>query len=119
MNRILVAATLAFSLFALPTLPAQPQTEPLAAGQAGSNSLDPELTQAAARGDWAAVQRLRQKGANLEATDKWGYTPLLQAVQNGKIEVVRLLLEKGANIEAADGGGTALLLAAGEAIPRL
>ena len=113
MNRIPVAATLAFFLFTLPTLLAESQAEVRAAGQADSNSLDNELIVAAARGDTAAVQQLLQAGAHIEATDKWGSTPLLEAVQNSKTEVVKLLLEKGANIEAANGGGSALLLAAG------
>jgi len=39
----------------------------LAAGQAGSSSLDTDLIQAAHRGDAAAVQQLLQKGANVEA----------------------------------------------------
>jgi ankyrin repeat protein len=84
----------------------------LVAGQDAFNSLDNQLIVAAARGDTAAVQQLLQQGAHIEATDKWGSTPLLQAVQNGKIEVVKLLLGKGANIEAASGDGTSLILAA-------
>ena len=80
-----------------------------AAGQADSDSLDAELIAAAERGDTAGVQQLLQKGANIEATDKWGSTPLLRAAQNDKPEVVKLLLEKGAKINA--GGGGALLAA--------
>ena len=80
-----------------------------AAGQADSGSLGAELVVAAGQGDVAGVQQLLQKGADIEATDKWGITPLVSAVQNGKAEMVKLLLEKSAKISA--GGGGALLAA--------
>jgi ankyrin repeat protein len=46
------------------------------------------------------VERLLKKGADLEAKDLNGQTPLFYAV--GNIEAVKLLLEKGANPESKD-----------------
>ncbi len=61
----------------------------------------------------AIVQLLLDKGANIEAKDTDGWTPLMSAAVNGHEAVVQLLLGKGANIEAKDEDGwTPLLLAA-------
>jgi len=82
----------------------------LAAGQVGSENLDYELVEAAGNGDAAAVLQLLQQGANIEATGRFGDTPLLRAIQMEKVEMVRLLLEKGA--DANSRGGVALAMAA-------
>jgi ankyrin repeat protein len=73
----------------------------LAAGQAAS-SVDAQLLEAARIGDTAAVQQLLQKGANIEAKDKYGRTPLMVADIYDNTNVMKLLLDKGANIEAKD-----------------
>ncbi|KAH8890019.1 hypothetical protein GQ53DRAFT_626756, partial [Thozetella sp. PMI_491] len=39
---------------------------------------------------------------NLEAKDKYGWTPLWRAAANGREAVARLLLDKGADLEAKD-----------------
>ena len=58
---------------------------------------------------WAAfcghervVQRLLEKGADVESKDAAGQTPLLRAAENGHEAVVKLLLEKGADVESKD-----------------
>ncbi|KAL7921747.1 hypothetical protein ACQKWADRAFT_113122, partial [Trichoderma austrokoningii] len=53
-------------------------------------------------GHCAIVQLLLKKGADIEAKDGWGRTPLLWAAENGHEATVQLLLEKGADIEAKD-----------------
>jgi ankyrin repeat protein len=56
-------------------------------------------------------------GANIEARNKQGGTPLLTATAKGQDKIVRLLLRKGAKTEAIDDeGNTALHLATDEDI---
>jgi ankyrin repeat protein len=91
------------------------------------------LMYAAKRGDRAEVERLVDRGANVNATVptrnlreviafvSWmqqlpesdiGYRPLHYAVQGGNADVVRVLIAKGADVKhAARGGTTALDLA--------
>jgi ankyrin repeat protein len=62
----------------------------------------------------AIVQLLVEKGANVEARDRYAATPLLLAARKGYHVIVQLLLENGANIEARDiSDRTSLSLAAG------
>jgi ankyrin repeat protein len=63
------------------------------------------LLQAAEDGNVDKVQKLLDKGANIEATNDDGWTPLHWACRNGCVEVVEMLLDKRANIEARDNGG--------------
>jgi ankyrin repeat protein len=63
-------------------------------------ALDHQLYQAIAKGDMGAVRVLLDNGANLEAKNERGDTPLFTAVENHNPEMVKLLLEKGANISA-------------------
>ena len=64
-----------------------------------------ELLAAAHNGDTAGVRKLLEAGANPEAKDKNGRTPLILAAGNGYAETVRALLEKGANPKARDKNG--------------
>ena len=54
------------------------------------------------QGYLSIVQYLIEKGANIEAKDKYQQTPLHIACQNNNLPVVQYLIEKGANIEAQD-----------------
>jgi len=66
-----------------------------AAGQAGSNSLNDQLIQAAKTGDTAAVRQLLDQGANIEAKEDYeGKTALMKAAAWASTNVVKLLLEK-------------------------
>jgi uncharacterized protein len=69
----------------------------------------------AAMGEHTEVIRaLLQKGANVDARDRVGYTPLIRAAQAGHAEALKLLLEKGADPNAKQSAGlTALMEAAG------
>lgn len=63
--------------------------------------------------DISILKLLIEKGADIEAKDESGCTPLALAVSSGNVEAVELLIEKGANKEAKDRAGrTPLMLAA-------
>lgn len=72
-----------------------------------------ELGSAIADGDIAAVQTIISGGADINASNKDGETPLMIAALEGRIAVVKFLVEKGAHIDSIDGlGATPLLYAA-------
>jgi ankyrin repeat protein len=54
---------------------------------------------------------LLSSGANIEARDENGDTPLIRAAGFGQTDIVRLLLEKGADVEATNKGGSSALAA--------
>ena len=58
------------------------------------------------------VKLLLEKGANLEARDEEGDTPLIYAASYAAPNIVQLLLEKGAKVEAQDLNGFTALQAA-------
>lgn len=64
-----------------------------------------DLLAAAKKGKNAQVRALLDRGANLEAKDRDGRTPLMLAAQYGRVETVRLLLAKGAQPGARDRRG--------------
>ncbi|KAH7000722.1 ankyrin repeat-containing domain protein [Ilyonectria destructans] len=76
-------------------------------------------------GSWGRciVKLLLEKGADVEAKDEYGRTPLSWAAEDGHEDIVKLLFEKGADVEAKDKhGGTPLSRAAAkgdEAIVKL
>ena len=72
-----------------------------------------DLHEAAKKKDVEAVKVLLKAGADVNARDKDGGTPLYAAVFWGHVELVKLLLEAGANVNAKGiGGDTPLHLAA-------
>ena len=81
--------------------------------------IDPDATplmQAAERGDLQAVKTLLASGADVNAHDQRGWTPLMHASMSLKAnaEVVRTLIAAGADVNAKDRvGRTALVWAAG------
>lgn len=69
--------------------------------------------QAAARGDAAAVSALLAQGANANATDAEGLTPLMNAAKAGHLATLQALLQARAKVDARDPNGfTALAIAA-------
>ena len=45
------------------------------------------------------VEFLLHKGANCNATDRWGYTPLYDAVMSGSSAIVATSVQKGGEID--------------------
>jgi hypothetical protein len=82
--------------------------------------LDRNLVEAVKKGYPPIVQAFLAKGANVNAVDDDGGTPLIWAVARGQPEIVRLLLSRGADVLAADTGGmTALKLAERKKLPEI
>ena len=46
-----------------------------------------------------------ENGADIEAKDDYGRTPLIRASANGCVKVVKILIENGADIEAKNNAG--------------
>jgi ankyrin repeat protein len=77
---------------------------------------DPKATKAlfyaASKGDMAAVERLIEKRADINAPFRYNSTPLLEALKNGHAKVGRFLIEKGAEVNVSDQFGRTPLFAA-------
>src|SRR5262249_54084205 len=63
------------------------------------------LMWAAAEGNTQVVAELVERGADIHARTKGGFTPLLFAVRGGRIDTVRALLAVGANANETWQGG--------------
>jgi hypothetical protein len=63
------------------------------------------LMEAAFNGHLDVCRLLIDKGAHIEAKNRYGRTPLHYAAANGHLEIVRLLYDLGADIEARDDEG--------------
>lgn len=72
-----------------------------------------DLVHAAEEGDTSKVKKLLANGADVNAKQKDGVTPLMQAAWKGQTEIAEMLLAKGADVNAKDKNGmTALIRAA-------
>jgi ankyrin repeat protein len=77
------------------------------------NNIDEELIEAAKENNPLEVRRLLSAGANIEAKNNNGNTPLHWACSHGHVQVFKELVEHGADIEAQSSEGwTALHIAA-------
>jgi hypothetical protein len=56
-------------------------------------------------GDAAAVSALIAKGADVNASNNYGWTALSHAARAGNVELVKLLLAHGADVNARDQSG--------------
>jgi Ankyrin repeats (3 copies)/Ankyrin repeats (many copies) len=71
------------------------------------------LHRAARAGDVSRIRSLLKRGANPNARDRDGRTPLMDAARAGRLEAMRALLDARANVNAQSrAGGTALIEAA-------
>ena len=83
---------------------------------------DQALIEAARKGDLRRVQELLDKGADVNANDWIGCTPLMDAVIADHLEIAKLLLDKGADVNAKARHGysyTAMRLAASRNRPKI
>ncbi|OBI68253.1 hypothetical protein A5664_11520 [Mycolicibacterium fortuitum] len=78
-----------------------PSDLPFIAAQADA-ALDEENWRKANEYKVANVSRLLSEGADVNAVDSQGFTPLLFAAASDSVDVVQLLLDAGADIESAD-----------------
>ncbi len=84
-------------------------------GRHAGGSVDAQLFAASANGDLWGVKRLVERGANVDARDAEGLTPLAWASQYGRTEVAKYLISQHANLNPADKYGfTPLMWAAQE-----
>ena len=83
------------------------------AAQSTLSEVNKQLIEAAKQGNAEAVKALLERGANVNAQDKQGWTALMYAAQNECIEVVKVLLDSNADVNEQNAHGwTALMNAA-------
>ena len=56
------------------------------------------LLRAAEAGDLKQLEKLLDRGEDIEATGQFGLTPLMRAVLHGRTDAVAFLLSRGANV---------------------
>ena len=66
---------------------------------------DAEILSAAANGDTKTVKQLLAKGADIDARDEYGGTPLHGAAFFGQAEVAEMLIQEGADVNARNNEG--------------
>src|SRR5262252_1191883 len=83
-----------------------------AAEKAQAGSPIPHLWQIAAAGDVEQLAAILDRGADVNASNPSGLTPLMVAAYHGRLEMVRALIARGAEVNATDDEGlTAAMLA--------
>ena len=82
------------------------------AGTIEASEVTAILMSAALIGQATVLRTLLDQGADVNARDPSGWTPLLETVFAGHMEAAQTLLERGADVNAADEGGWTPLMEA-------
>ncbi len=81
--------------------------------QESSNSSSEAIFKAARDGDDDRVRSLIRQGVDINATDSYGFTPLMWAAYEGQTDTAEILLKAGAHLTMTNrDGDTALMIAA-------
>ena len=64
-----------------------------------------DLHEAAKQGNIAEINRLLDRGVDIEAKDNYGNTPLHYAAHKNRSEAITILLNRGANAKAKSAAG--------------
>ena len=79
-----------------------------------ASSINQKLVSAVEKGNLADVKQLISDGADVNARDKYGNTPLIYAAAYGYLDLVKYLVSKGADVNVkGNRGNTPLIFAAG------
>ncbi|MDR1906654.1 MAG: ankyrin repeat domain-containing protein [Puniceicoccales bacterium] len=68
----------------------------------GAFNFDAQLFDAAKSGNVNGVHEAARQGANVNAPDRYGRTPLHYAVREGRLDAIVALFERGANVNVVD-----------------
>ena len=71
------------------------------------------IFKSASNGNFREIKRLIDGGADVNARNEYGNTPLIEAAQKGHSEAAKVLIDAGAEVDACNKGRTALISAAG------
>ncbi|MBC7182118.1 MAG: ankyrin repeat domain-containing protein [Marinobacter sp.] len=85
------------------------QSQPVKLSPEALAEADALLVSAAGNGEKRRVQLLLSAGADVNTSDRAGYTPVMRAAENGHLSVVKVLLAAGANVNVSQGGESLLM----------
>jgi ankyrin repeat protein len=106
-----VSAVLGFQVLANPVMAGvDAGTDAMSAPK--NAKLDSDLLKAVKKKDAKAVERLLDQGADIEARDERGWTPLMSAIHAGQTENAKLLIARNADPNAKDNHGWTVLMTA-------
>ncbi|TCW82753.1 hypothetical protein C5O80_16620 [Burkholderia sp. SRS-46] len=69
---------------------------------ADGGALEGRLRDAAQRGNAGEIRALLDRGAQVDARDRHGRTPLLIATHGNRVDAARVLIDAGADVNAKD-----------------